>query len=275
MAARRRDRAGASPIGRRRLTLASGVVVDVADTGPATGTTTGTGEGTARSTGVLLLHGIGMTSASLEPVAVALSASHRAVSLTLPGHGRTPRPSEPLSVEDYATAAGEAADRLGLERVVVVGQSMGAQFSVELARRRPDLVVGLVLIGPVVDDTRRSAVAQGRALALDATRESIGANAIVFRDYVLCGPRWFGSTLRAMLAYPTLEKASAVTVPTVVVRGAGDPIAGSDWVERLAASMGDARVVTIRGAHHAQLVSVRDVAGLVRRVASMAADGRP
>lgn len=270
----RRDSAGASVIRRRRLTLASGVVVDVADTGAATGIGPSTDDEPARSTGVLLLHGIGMTSASLEPVAIALSSSHRAVSLTLPGHGRTPRPAEPLSVEDYADAAGEAADRLGLESVVVVGQSMGAQFSVELARRRPDLVVGLVLIGPVVDDTRRSAFAQGRALALDATRESIGANAIVFRDYVLCGPRWFGATLRAMLAYPTLEKARAVTVPTIVVRGAGDPIAGSDWVERLAASMGDARVATLRGAHHAQLVSVRDVARLARRVAATASDGR-
>jgi pimeloyl-ACP methyl ester carboxylesterase len=207
-----------------------------------------------------------MSSASLEPVADELAPTHRAVCLTLPGHGRTPRPPAPLSVEHYAAVAGEAADRLNLRSVVAVGQSMGSQFCVELARSRPDLVVGLVLIGPVVDDAHPTAIAQGVALALDSTRERVPTNLLVVRDYLRCGIRWFGSTLRPMLDYPTLEKASVVTVPTIVVRGARDPIAGARWVTRLAGSMGDARVATVRGPHHAQLVVPRDIAHLVRRV---------
>lgn len=257
--AERARRSGGRP---QRLALDSGLVVEVHDTGsPATPPPTGNA--------VLLLHGIGMTASSLEPVARALSTTHRAVRLTLPGHGGSPRPRRSLSVEDYAAAASEAADRLGLERVVVLGQSMGAQFAVALARLRPDLVAGLVLIGPVVDDVHPTAVAQGVALALDSTREPVRGNLLVFRDYVRCGPVWFASTLRAMLAYPTRDKAAGITVPTVVVRGAGDPIAGAAWVRRLAGVMGDARVATLPGAHHTQLVVPRDVAELVRRV-----DGR-
>lgn len=261
-------RSGRRRIGERsRLTLDSGLVVQVVDTGaPSRPATT-----PAPASSVLLLHGIGMTSASLEPVAAALAATHRAVCVTLPGHGASPRPREDLSVEDYAAAAGEAADRLGLDRAVVVGQSMGSQFSIALARARPDLVTGLVLIGPVVDDRHATAFAQGAALALDSGRETVRGNVLVVRDYLRCGPRWFGATLRAMLAYPTLERAADLDVPTIVVRGAGDTIAGAEWVERLAGAMGDARVATVPGAHHAQLVVPKDVAELVRRIDRAAA----
>ncbi|RUR03280.1 alpha/beta fold hydrolase [Labedella endophytica] len=243
---------------RSRLTLGSGLVVHVVDTGVPSRP--------GPASAVLLLHGIGMSSSSLEPVASALAATHRAVGITLPGHGGSPRPQEDLSVEGYAEVAAEVADRLGIDRAVVVGQSMGAQFAIALARARPDLVAGLVLIGPVVDDRHYTALAQGMALALDSSRETVSGNLLVFRDYVRCGPRWFGATLRSMLAYPTLERARGLPMPAIVVRGAGDPIAGAEWVIRLSRAMGDARVVTLPGAHHAQLVVPQDVAELVRRV---------
>jgi pimeloyl-ACP methyl ester carboxylesterase len=208
-----------------------------------------------------------MTSASLEPVATALAATHRAVCVTLPGHGSTPRPRHGLSIEDYAAVAAGVAERLGLRSVVAVGQSMGTQVCVELALTRPELVSGLVLIGPVVDDRHPRAVDQAVALGVDSTRERPLANAIVVRDYLRCGLRWYLKTLPTMLAYSTIERAAAVDTPTIVVRGAGDPIAGADWTRRLAATLPDARVVTLPGAHHTQLVVPDDVAALVRSLA--------
>lgn len=259
------DGSGGSARRRTRLVVGPGVEIDVVEPdGRAERRDVAPGGG--QPTSVLLLHGIGMTSATLEPVATSLAPTHRAVCLTLPGHGGVPRPPRGLSVEDYAAVAAQAVGRLRLGRVIVVGQSMGTQVAVELARGHPDLVEGLVLIGPVVDDAHATVVAQARALAIDSSRESVRANALVVRDYLRCGLRWYLPTLRAMLAYPTLEKASALAVPTIVVRGAGDPIAGPTWAERLAAAMGDARVVTLVGPHHAQLVRPGDVAELVRRL---------
>lgn len=254
--------------GRRRLELGSGHVVDIVDTGAPPNAPSPGGPA------VLLIHGIGMTSASLEPVARALAATHRAVCITMPGHGSTPRPDRRLTVGDFASVAGEVADRLGLRTVIVVGQSMGAQMSVELARRRPELVAGLVLIGPVVDDRHPTAVDQGLALALDSTRERLLTNLIVTRDYLRCGIRWFATTLQSMLAYSTITRAADVTAPTIIVRGSGDPIAGSEWVVRLAGAMPDARVATLPGVHHVQLVVPDDVAGLVRSLARSLADDR-
>ena len=257
---------------RERIELTDGLVVDVVDTGAPTSARAGDrpvaeATGSATRPAVLLIHGIGMTSASLEPVATALATTHRAVCVTLPGHGSTPRPRHGPSIEDYAAVAAGVAERLGLRSVVAVGQSMGTQVCVELARTRPDLVSGLVLIGPVVDDRHPRAVDQAVALAVDSTRERPLANAIVIRDYLRCGLRWYLKTLPTMLAYSTIDRAEGVVAPAIVVRGAGDPIAGVDWVRRLAATLPDARVVTLPGAHHTQLVVPDDVAALVRSLA--------
>jgi hypothetical protein len=105
---------------------------------------------------------------------------------------------------------------------------------------------------------------------LDSTRERVAANAVVMRDYLRCGARWYLETLRPMLDYPIRERASHVAVPTIVIRGTRDPIARADWVTRLASSMPDATVATLPGPHHVQLVVPRDVASLVRSVARLA-----
>ncbi|RWZ51050.1 alpha/beta fold hydrolase [Labedella phragmitis] len=261
-AAARGRRRGWGRSARERLELSSGLVADIIDTGAPAGLLAST------EPAVLLLHGIGMTSASLEPVATALAATHRAVCVTLPGYGGTPRPRHGLSIEDDAAVAAEIADRLHLRSLIVVGQSMGTQVGVELARSRPDLVAGLVLIGPVVDDRHSRAIDQAVALAIDSTRERPLANLIVLRDYLRCGLRWYLKTLPAMLGYSTIDRAAGVIAPTIVVRGAGDPIAGEEWVRRLAGAFPDARVATLSGAHHVQLVVPDDVAALIRALAN-------
>lgn len=243
-----------------------GLEVEVVDSGPASAPVRPGAVDAAPA--ILLLHGIGMTSASLEPLAAELAPAHRTVCVTLPGHGRSRRPSAPLSIEDYAATAAAVLERLGLRDVIAVGQSMGSQFVVELARSRPDLVAGVVAIGPVTDDAHPTAIAQGTALAIDSTRERPTANLLVVRDYLLCGIRWFTANLRPMLDYRIDERAADVRVPATVIRGSRDPIAGPDWVVRLAAAFPDGRAVTLTGPHHVQLVVPRDVAAVVRAVAS-------
>lgn len=239
-----------------RLTLDGGLVADVVDM-PARSAAS------EHAPAYLLLHGIGMTSASLEPLARALAETRRAVCVTLPGHGSTPRPAVPLDVEGYARVAGAVAGRLGLSSVVAIGQSMGTQMSVELARQRPALVAGVVLIGPVVDDARPTAVRQAAVLAADSLVERPLTNAIVLRDYVRCGARWYAGALGPMLGYPTRSSAAEIDVPALIVRGSHDPIARADWCVRLAAGMRDARVATLPGPHHVQMTRPVDVARLV------------
>jgi pimeloyl-ACP methyl ester carboxylesterase len=76
-----------------------------------------------------------------------LIKSHRVIRIDLLGYGRSAKPADrSYALPDQARRAGVAMDRLGVERVVVVGHSSGGAAATALAERRPDLVAALVLI---------------------------------------------------------------------------------------------------------------------------------
>lgn len=74
-----------------------------------------------------------------------LSGSFRVIAPDLHGHGETG--GEGFSYSTCVAALGEFVECLGLERVVVVGWSMGAQIALQLSARLGCRVAGLVLVG--------------------------------------------------------------------------------------------------------------------------------
>jgi pimeloyl-ACP methyl ester carboxylesterase len=67
-----------------------------------------------------------------------------------PGNGASDRTTDPARYAgpSYAHDAAAVLDECGVERAVVVGLSMGGRYAIELAALRPELVAGLVMIGP-------------------------------------------------------------------------------------------------------------------------------
>lgn len=154
----------------------------------------------------VLIHGIGTSHRYLARLHRELARTDEVHAFDLPGFGGMPKPDAAMDVPDMAAGLASVLDHLGLSSAVLVGHSMGAQWVVELAATRPDLAAGVVLIGPVADDARRTTLAQSAALFRDALREPFGANAVVFLDYARCGPVWFATQLRCMIAYPIEER---------------------------------------------------------------------
>lgn len=210
---------------------------------------------------VVLVHGIGMTHRSFAPVQSALPATRRVLNFDLAGFGPNPAPRHGVSVEEYAADLSDLITRLGGWPAVVAGHSMGTQAAVELARLRPRDVLGIALMGPVVDPSRGTVRKQAADLTRDSLHEPPSVNALVLRDYVRGGIRWYLKELRAMMAYPTLERIADCSAEVLVIRGARDPIARADWCRRLiAASGGPADLVEIPGKHH---VVPRTATGIV------------
>ncbi|MGT2426185.1 alpha/beta fold hydrolase [Amnibacterium kyonggiense] len=211
----------------------------------------------------VLVHGIGC-GLDYWLRLVPLLAEHGPVHVVeLPGFGRAPKPARALTVEQLADHVVELLESIG-RPVVLVGQSMGAQVVLETALRTPTLVERLVTIGAVTDDAERTAPMQGLRLLQDVLRETPGANAAVLADYIRCGPRRYLATLPSMLDYDTESAAAAVTVPTLLVRGSGDPICRRPWARRLAARLGVGGLVEIPGAvHNAQHTHPRATASAI------------
>ena len=198
----------------------------------------------------LLVHGIGASHRYFRRMQQSLAVTGHTHSLDLPGFGGTRRPERPIPVEEYGTLLGRLLDQLEVPRAVLVGHSMGAQFVTELARQRPDAVTHLVLIGPVTDPRRATAVKQAMGLTRDSVKEPPAGKLIVFRDYLKCGPRWFSSELAQMLDYRTDLSLREVRSPTLVIRGANDPVSGHVWCESLSAAAPDGKLVEVVGHRH-------------------------
>jgi 3-oxoadipate enol-lactonase len=75
----------------------------------------------------------------------------RVIALDARGHGRGLRPAEPFRLEDCAADAAALIQYLECGPVIVVGYSMGGLIAQILARRRLDLVSGLVLCATAME----------------------------------------------------------------------------------------------------------------------------
>lgn len=95
---------------------------------------------------LLLIHGIGDSSDSWRPVLDQLSLDHRVIVPDLLGHGRSAKPRADYSVAAYANGMRDLLTVLGVERVTVVGHSLGGGVAAQFAYQFPERCERLVLV---------------------------------------------------------------------------------------------------------------------------------
>ncbi len=103
---------------------------------------------------LLLLHGLGASKISWLPLMPALAERYRLVVPDLPGHGESEKPRSDYSPRFYARVARLLMDATGVDRAVVVGNSLGGRVGLELALRSPKRVAGLALLDPAMPGLR-------------------------------------------------------------------------------------------------------------------------
>jgi pimeloyl-ACP methyl ester carboxylesterase len=101
---------------------------------------------------VLGIHGITASGVSLQPVARALVAETLVAAPDLRGRGASSELPPPYTMTAHADDCAAAVRALGLDPVIVVGESMGGYVAAILAAKHPDLVRSVVLVdgGPMV-----------------------------------------------------------------------------------------------------------------------------
>lgn len=78
----------------------------------------------------------------------AFAGDHRVVAMDLPGYGRSPAgPRESFSLPGYGADVAALVEHLGLDRVILVGNSLGGPVALEAARRLGrERVLGVVAV---------------------------------------------------------------------------------------------------------------------------------
>ena len=96
---------------------------------------------------ILLLHGIGDSSEGWVPLMPALARRFTVIAPDLLGHGQSAKPRADYSVAAYANGMRDLLEVLGVDRVTVVGHSLGGGVAAQLAYQYPERVERMVLVG--------------------------------------------------------------------------------------------------------------------------------
>jgi len=214
---------------------------------------------------LLMLHGFSDTSRSFATLEPFLSR-FRLILPDLPGHGASVL-DEGMRVDDFATSIDRLVERLGLEDIALVGHSMGAMTSIELAARRRHEVSALILLSASLrpDFDAESPISRD----IRALGDPIDPSGRFLRDWYACSRPVDSDFLSKMkldaAAMPAAtwqgildgfnetdlrHSASCVTAPVLCIAGSADPLFGDPHRQALASAFQSVRSITLEGYGH-------------------------
>ena len=232
----------------------------------------GGADGPAPGLPLVCLHGIGGDATSFAAQIDGLAGpARRVLSWDMPGYGG----SAPLSEMRFETLCDRlcaALDALGLDRVVLAGQSIGGMIAQEMAIRHPQRVAGLVLIATVPafggrDDSFRDDFLAARLAPLDRgdSMESLAAEAIpavmgtgadadAVTDAVAAmaaiPEAAYRQVLATLVTFNRREDQHRITCPCLLIAGGEDDNSPPRVMEKMASRLADASFQMIETAGH-------------------------
>ena len=96
---------------------------------------------------ILLIHGIGDNSTTWNGIQAKLAQRFTVIAPDLLGHGQSDKPRADYSVAAYANGMRDLLSVLDIERVTIVGHSLGGGVAMQFAYQFPHLVDRLILVG--------------------------------------------------------------------------------------------------------------------------------
>lgn len=215
---------------------------------------------------IVHVHGFAISGSYLMPTADALADRWVNVVPDLPGYGRSERRDRVLDIPALGAVLIEVLDALGIEKAVLLGNSMGCPVALEVAHAAPDRVDRLVLVSPAGGAQNQPLLRALGQLGRDALLESPRMLPVAVPDYVRFGPVNGLRLFRELTRYPSLERLVHTPAPTLAVLGARDPLIPSAErvreVARLAPEHLDVAVVD-RAAHAVNFSHPVELAGVV------------
>jgi 3-oxoadipate enol-lactonase len=214
---------------------------------------------------LLLLHSLGTDGRVWQPQAEALSAQFRVLRPDLRGHGLTDVTPGPYTIDGMARDVLHALDALGIDRLPVVGLSIGGMIAQSLAHQAPGRVSAVVLcdtalaIPPAALWRERAAAVRAHGMAAIAgavlarwlTPAAAPAAMGALRAMLLgTDPEGYAGAAEAIAAADLTATTRTLRLPALVLVGDRDKATPPETAAALRAAIPDARLGLIRDAAH-------------------------
>ena len=225
-------------------------------------------DGPADAPVLVLGSSLGTTGAMWDDNVGALSARFRLLRYDTRGHGGSPAPEGPYTMDELGADVLALLDRLELERVSFCGLSIGGMIGMWLASEAPERIDRLVLcctvprfpprelwderietvraegiepmVEPAIERWLPPEVREARPEAADHLRALIRATA----------PEGYAGCCEAIRDMDLRDRLPRIEAPTLVVAGSGDPSTPAEKVHTIADHVRDAHYVELDGAAH-------------------------
>lgn len=230
---------------------------------------------------LILLHGMGGSSSAWEPVLALLDpGAFRALAPDLRGHGASRGGETRFTYPQLTADILSVADAAGMTEAVVVGFSGSGKNAVHLASAASHRVRGLVLVAPCgmgVVPLPRETLAWlfdyvGREGDIPPEfvpwfTEKIGAHrGPVGREFAQTSRTTLDASAELWVYTPIVDEASRVTVPTLVVAGAREPLYHPEFQRQTTlAALPQARMEILDCAHFMTLEEPAAIADALTR----------
>lgn len=220
---------------------------------------------------MLLVHGFGGQTFSFRHLIAAFERDHRVIAVDLKGFGYSERDATAgLSHSDQVRMLRDLLAHLGIDRVVLVGHSMGSAVVRRFAGTHPQMVEAVILAAAVTGEERRgapmlpawllrpllpllAAFASSRLLSLSFANPASVTEEV--RDEYRRPARIKGSMdgLLAMMRdarFDTPIDDSAIGAPVLLLAGAEDRVVPASAAVSLQRALPQARLVVVDRAGH-------------------------
>ena len=198
---------------------------------------------------VVLLHGLGGSGRWWDRNVAAFARHFRVHAVDLVGFGES-RGTGRVSLVAASALLVRWLDRLGLERVRLVGHSMGGRIAADIAADFPARVDRLVLVGAAIYPPVTGRPLRVTGLLRSLRSISPGFIPILAADAYRAGPGTVWRAARETLTHCADERLTQVRTPTLVVWGERDTIVPLATAERIAQLLPRSELVVIAGAGH-------------------------
>ena len=237
---------------------------------------------------IVLVHGNWSTHRWWIPTAAALGRrlpEHRMLAIDQRGRGDTTGPDHGYSIAELAADLLAFLDALALERVHLVGHSLGSAVITQMALRWPERVASLVVVAPCwVDGMPEKWARREDQARVHADRELFGRLVAgmapkaprdeLWHELIITGHRQRElATMRnldALIAWRPGDALRALAMPRVVGDGELDPLCGGPTAARAAQAMACERVCMTGIGHSPNLEAPEQLASIIRRMVRFA-----